>query len=113
MNSETLSKTRRYKRISFPNGMFVVWYDGRETHVSRLKTLGMGGLFLSVPFLSVSSAPPVGTNLTLVFEALGGGFQAEGIVRDVVPGEGIGVEFTRMATRDRILLEALLGRLLH
>ncbi len=108
MTRESLCGTRRYQRISLPTGMFAVWYGGGEQEVSRVKTLGMGGLFLSV-----SNAPPVGVNLRLVFEVPGGSVQAEGVVRDIVLGEGMGVEFTRMAPQDRILLERLLTRLLR
>jgi len=35
----------------------------------------------------------------------------EAIVRDVTPGEGMGLEFTRLNTRDRVLMEILLRRL--
>lgn len=108
MTTENPCGTRRYQRISLPTGMFVAWYGGGEQQVSRVKTLGMGGLFLSV-----CDAPPVGANLRLVFEVPGGSVQVEGVVRNIVPGEGIGVEFTRMAPRDRILLERLLRRLLR
>ena len=38
---------RRYRRIELPNGMTVTWYGGGDQQVSRVKTLGMGGLFLS------------------------------------------------------------------
>lgn len=88
--------------------MFVAWYGGGEQQVSRVKTLGMGGLFLSV-----CNAPQVGANLRLAFEVPGGSVQAEGVVRSIVPGEGIGVEFTWIAPRDRILLDRLLRRLLR
>jgi hypothetical protein len=108
MTRDTPCGTRRYQRISLPIGMFVAWYGGGEQQVSRVKTLSMGGLFLSV-----CNAPPVGANLRLAFEVPGGSVQAEGVVRNIVPGEGIGVEFTRMAPRDRILLERLLRRLLR
>lgn len=100
--------TRRYQRISLPKGMCVVWYGGGEQQTSRVKTLGKGGLFISA-----SSAPPLGTNVILVFDVPGGSVQADGIVRNIAPGEGMGVEFTRMGPRDRILLERLLRRLLQ
>jgi hypothetical protein len=108
MTKETLCGTRQYQRISLPNGMFVAWYGGGEQQVSRVKTLGMGGLFLSV-----SNAPPVGASLRLAFEVPGGSVQAEGVVRNIAPGEGMGVEFTWIAPRDRILLDRLLRRLLR
>jgi hypothetical protein len=88
--------------------MFVAWYGGGEQQVSRVKTLSMGGLFLS-GFNTLS----VGTNLRLVFEVPGGSVQAEAVVRNIAHGEGIGVEFTKMGPRDRVLLERLLRRLLR
>lgn len=104
----TACVTRRYQRITLPKGMFVAWYGGGEQQVSRAKTLGMGGVFLSV-----SNPPPIGANLRLAFEVPGGSVRAEGIVRNVVPGDGMGVEFTKLTPRDRILLERLLRRLLR
>jgi PilZ domain len=70
--------------------------------------LGMGGLFISV-----SDPPPMGTKLRLSFEVPGGNVQAEAIVRNIVPGEGMGVEFKKLRLKDRILLEKLLKRLLQ
>ena len=55
----------------------------------------------------------VGTDLTLVFEVPGGMILAEAVVRNVVPGEGMGVEFTKMNAQSRVLLEELLTRLLR
>jgi hypothetical protein len=107
MANETLCGTRRYQRVSLPTGMFVAWYGGGEQQVSRVKTLGMGGLFVSG-----SDAPPVGTSLRLVFEVPGGSVQAEGVVQNVAPSAGMGVEFIKMAPRDRMFLERLLRRLL-
>ncbi len=108
MATETPCRTRRHQRISLPNGMFVAWYGGGDQQVSRVKTLGMGGVFLSV-----SRVRPVGTSLRLVFEVPGGIVQAEGVVRNVSPDEGMGVEFTKMNPQDRVLLERLLRRLLR
>jgi hypothetical protein len=87
--------------------MSVAWYGGGDQQVSRVKTLGMGGVFLSG-----SRVKPLGTNLKLVFQVPGGIVQAEAIVRSVSPGEGMGVEFTEINPQDRVLLERLLKRLL-
>jgi hypothetical protein len=38
---------------------------------------------------------------------------AEAVVRNIVPGEGMGVEFTKMNPQIRELLEGLLTRLLR
>ena len=84
------------------------WYGGDLQLFSRVKTLGMGGLFISAP-----NPPPVGTKLRLAFEVPGGSVWAEAVVRDIIPGEGLGVEFTRMDLGDKLLLQKLLNRLLQ
>ena len=74
---ESTRQTRRFPRITLPNGMRVSWHGADlELHV-RVKTLGMGGLFISV-----SEPPAVGTKLRLAFEVPGGSVRAEAIVRD-------------------------------
>ena len=99
---------RRYPRISLPKGMFVAWHGGDLQLFSRVRTIGIGGLFISTP-----NPPSVGTKLTLAFEVPGGNVRAEAVVRNILPGEGMGVEFTRMDLGDRMLLQKLLKRLLR
>ncbi len=108
MTQEATSRKRKYRRISLPKGMRVPWHGGDLQLFSRVRTLGMGGLFISVP-----DPPPVGTKLRLSFEVPGGNVQVEAVVRNIVPGEGMGAEFTRLGLKDRILLENLLKRLLR
>lgn len=86
----------------------MTWYGGELQLFSPVKTLGMGGLFISAP-----NPPPVGTKLRLGFEVPGGSVWAEAVVRDIIPGEGLGVEFTRMDLGDKLLLQKLLNRLLQ
>jgi len=99
---------RRYQRISLPKGMFVAWYGGGDHQTSRVKTLGRGGVFIDS-----SNPAAVETELRLVFEVPGGTVRADGIVRSVLPGKGMGVEFTKLGPQDRILLDRLLKRLLE
>ena len=86
--------------------MSVTWYGGGQQQVSRVQTLSMGGLFLCG-----SITQRVGTDLTLVFEVPGGMILAEAVVRNIVPGEGMGVEFTKMNPESQALLDELLTRL--
>jgi len=86
----------------------VTWYGGDLQLLSPVKALGMGGLFISAP-----NPPPVGTKLRLAFEVPGGSVWAEAVVRDLIPGEGLGVEFTRIDLGDKLLLQKLLNRLLQ
>jgi hypothetical protein len=108
MNETAICQKRLYPRISLPKGMFVAWHGGDLQLFSRVRTIGMGGLFVSTP-----NPPPVGTKLILAFEVPGGNVRAEAVVRNVVPGQGMGVEFTRMDLKDKILLQKLLKRLLR
>ena len=84
------------------------WYGGDLQLFSRVKTLGMGGLFISA-----IDPPPVGTKIRLAFEVPGGSVKADAIVRDIIPGEGLGVEFTRMDLGGKLLLQKLMNRLLN
>src|SRR6202040_450284 len=72
MIEEVPRQKRQYPRISLPKGMYVAWHGGDLQLFSRVRTLGMGGLFISVP-----NPPPVGTKLRLAFEVPGGNVQAE------------------------------------
>lgn len=107
MTTETHRDARRHERISLPKGMSVAWYGGGQQQVSRVKSLSMGGVFLCG-----SNTLRLGTDLMLVFEVPGGMVLAEAIVRNVVPGEGMGVEFVNMNPQSRLLLGELLRRLL-
>jgi hypothetical protein len=108
MSTESVCGTRRHQRISLPQGMSVTWYGSGRQQVSRVKMLSMGGLFLCG-----SNTLRVGMDLTLVFEVPGGMVLADAVVRNIVPGEGMGVEFTKMNPQCRVLLEGLLARLLR
>ena len=108
MSKQAPPRTRRHERILLPKGMTVAWYGGGQQQVSRVKTLGMGGLFVCG-----SITQPVRASLTLVFQVPGGVIQAEAVVRNVVPGEGMGVEFVKMNDESRLLLAQLLKRLLR
>jgi PilZ domain len=107
MTEEIRPGARRYERISLPKGMTVAWYGGGQQQTSRVKTLGMGGVFLCGTTLRV------GEELKLVFEVPGGTILADAVVRNIVVGEGMGVEFTKMSDQSRALLEQLLTRLLR
>lgn len=108
VTEETGRETRRHPRIALPRGMFVTWLGNDLQLYSRVQTLSMGGLFISVVH-----PPPLGTKLRLAFAVPGGSVRAEAIVRHIVPGEGIGVEFTQMDSQDKRLLQGLLDRLLR
>ena len=97
---------RRYPRIGLPRGMSVAWQAGGERVISRVGTIGLGGLFI---YTKKSAA--VGDVIKLVFDVPGGEVRARAVVRSYEPGRGMGVEFTAMQLEARARLTQLLRRL--
>ncbi len=103
----TAARGRRYPRVGLPKGMLIAWQSGGERIISRVATLGLGGLFISTP-----NPPAVGEIVKLIFEVPGGEVRARAVVRSSQPGRGMGVEFTAMGHEARARLHRLLKRLL-
>jgi len=101
------NRKRRYARVGLPQGMLVAWQGVGQRIVSRVSTLGLGGLFIRT-----AQPPPIGDIVRLFFEVPGGEVRARAVVRDSKPGHGMGVEFTSMGHEDRARLDRLLKRLL-
>src|SRR5260370_16022924 len=97
---------RRYPRITMTKGMLVAWQciDGKG--ISRIVTLGLGGLFASTP-----DPAPVGTLLKLLFDVQGGEVRARAIVKNIKPGEGMAVGVIDMGYEDPPRLNPLVQRL--
>jgi PilZ domain-containing protein len=106
MSAASGENKRRYPRVQLPKGMWVAWDNGGRRWASRVQTLGLGGLFISIP-----DPPAVGTVVRLLFDVPSGEVRAKAIVRNVEPGQGMGVEFREMAMEDRARLQQLLKRL--
>ena len=104
----TASQNRRYPRIHLPKGMLVAWQASGERVVSRIGTLGLGGLFIRTP-----EPAAVGETIKLFFELPGGEVRARAVVRHSEPGKGMGVAFTAMGQEARARLYQLLKRLLN
>lgn len=100
--------SRRYGRLGLPKGMLVAWQASGKRTVSRVATLGLGGIFISTP-----KPPPVGEIVRLVFDVPSGEVRARAIVRSSLAGRGMGVEFTAMDLEARAHLDRLLKRLLR
>ena len=98
---------RRYPRIGLPRGMFIAWQGPGERLVSRVATLGLGGLYIST-----ADPPEVGDLVQVFFEVPGGEVRARAVVRVSEPGKGMGIEFTAMSTEARGRIHQLLRRLI-
>ena len=97
---------RRYSRVVLPKGMLIAWQHSGGRCVSRVATLGLGGLFITTP-----DPVPVGTLVKIVFDVPGGEVRARGIVKNVKTGEGMAVAFIDMGYADRARLDQLLKKL--
>jgi hypothetical protein len=98
---------RRYPRIGLPRGMFIAWQGPGTRVVSRVATLGLGGLYINTP-----NPPPAGELVQVFFEVPGGEVRARAVIRISEPGKGMGVEFTAMSTEARGRIRQLVSRLL-
>jgi tetratricopeptide (TPR) repeat protein len=84
--------------------MLVAWRSGSQQGVSRLGTMGLGGLFLQTP-----NPPSAGSTLELLFDvATGTEVRARAVVRNSRPGKGMGVKFVHMRAEDRSRLNQFL-----
>jgi hypothetical protein len=106
MTQEPDEKARRYPRIGLPRGIVVAWQAGGARVVSRVGTLGLGGLFIFT-----KKPAGVGDVLKLVFDVPGGEVRARAVVRSVEANKGMGIEFTSMQPEARARLTQLLRRL--
>lgn len=108
MATESIDGQRRYPRVGLPKGPFVAWQAGGERVISRVTTIGLGGLYICT-----SKPAEIGAILKLLFELPSGEVRARAVVRSVEANKGMGVEFTGMGYEARARLHQLLKRLLE
>ena len=107
-SQETYAAKRRYPRIRLPKGMLVAWQYGASRGVSRVTTMGLGGLFITTP-----EPAPIGTLVRLIFDLPGGEVRARATVRDMKDGEGMAVAFIAMDYAARARLDQMMKLLLR
>jgi PilZ domain len=96
-------EVRRYTRVGLPEGMLVAWEHSGIRKISRVGVLALGGIFITTP-----EPPPVGEVIRVIFEVPGGEVRARAMVRDCLPGKGMGIEFTAMGPDARARLNRLM-----
>jgi hypothetical protein len=106
LGQETKTVKRRFPRVKLPKGMLVAWQHTGGRSVSRVATLGLGGLFIST-----SDPPSIGAVVKIVFDVPGGEVRARAIVKNVKAGQGMAVAFIEMGYADRARLDQLLKKL--
>jgi hypothetical protein len=97
---------RRTSRFDSPEGVWVYWrYAGRDD-TSRVKNLGVAGLFIETKRRAM-----VGGKAEIDFLVREGAIRAEAVIKRVETGKGIGVKFTAVKESDHRVLVAVLNRL--
>jgi hypothetical protein len=99
--------TRRLNsRVESGKSVWVYWESNRDRDVSRIANLSVGGLFIETP-----KVERVGAITKVHFLVSEGQIRADGVVRHVKPGGGLGLKFEAVSERDRPNLAALMRRL--
>jgi len=107
--TENGDHNRRFPRIATPNGVWVAWQqDGQRQSVCRVCDLNVGGLFIATP-----APASIGAVISVLFSVPEGEIRGHATVRNVRPGEGMGVQFTAMGGQDTERLRRLVARLLE
>ena len=105
---KVIAKSRRqHKRIETPEGVWVLWKCGRTEDTSRVKDLGVGGLFLET-----KKVCPVDATLELHFLVQDGEIRASASVRFITEGVGMGVQFKTIRSEDQQRFAAMIRRII-
>lgn len=96
---------RLSSRIEAPPGLWVYWLCDGRADVSTVQNLSLGGVFLNTP-----KTRPIESRAEIHFCVHEGQIRAEGIVRHVAPGRGLGLRFTAIKEADRSRLIRLMDR---
>ena len=107
MAKEKTKADRRHQRIATPKGVWVAWQDGKQQNVSRVRDLNLGGLFIATP-----TPLALGSTVTILLSVPEGEIRSRATVRNIVPGEGMGVQFTEISHQDQVRVDKLVTRLL-
>lgn len=99
---------RLHNRVETRQGVWVYWGCEKLEDTSRVRDLGMGGLFVAT-----QKALAVGARLELDFLVQEGAIRAAATVRHTKPGRGMGLKFTSVRSEDLQHLAKLVDRWAH
>ena len=97
---------RLTNRVEAGTDVWVYWECSHRKDISRVRNVGMGGLFLETPHRFAK-----GLTARLHFLVDEGQIRAEAAVRHVAPGKGLGMRFVAVQQQDASQLAALMNRL--
>ena len=97
-----------HKRVQTPNGVWVLWKCGRIEDRSRVKDLGVGGLFIET-----KKVCPINATVELHFLVQDGEIRASATVRFTTSDSGMDLQFKTVRGEDRERFAAMLKRLIR
>jgi PilZ domain len=107
MSNQGSRHDRRHQRVATPKGVWVAWQGDKQQNVSRVRDLNVGGMFIATP-----TPLSQGTILPVLMSVPEGEIRGKVTVRNLVTGEGMGVQFTEINAENQARLERLVARLL-
>jgi len=107
MTRDNSQANRRNPRVATPKGVWVAWQNDKQQNVSRVRDLNVGGMFIATP-----TPLAAGTVLPLLMSVPEGEIRGKATVRNLIPGEGMGVQFTEIGAESQARLDKLVARLL-
>ena len=108
MQRQVLKSRRQHKRIPTPDGVWVLWKCGRTEDTSRVKDLGVGGVFVET-----KKTCPVGGTVELHFLVPDGEVRASATVRFVLSGTGMGLQFKAVRGEDQARFTTMMKRIIE
>jgi len=98
---------RRYPRAKPPTSVVAAWQAGTQRGVSFVDSIGVGGLFVRT-----KERVPLRCPVQILLDLPVGQVRARAIVRRVLEGQGMAVEFIAMDPTDRARLFQQMSALL-
>jgi len=108
VNKQVVKSRRHHKRVETPDGVWVLWKCGRAEDTSRVKDLGVGGVFVET-----KKACPVGGTVDLHFLVPDGEVRASATVRFVLSGVGMGLQFKAVRGEDQTRFASMIKRIIE
>lgn len=106
MRPASIPSRRFTTRVPAPGDVWVYWQCRGRDHVSIVRNMSMGGLFIETP-----QVEPSGMVTRLDFLVAEGQIRADAVVRHAQAGAGLGLKFLALTAQDRPKLAALITRL--
>lgn len=102
----TIHSRRMTSRVDLPEGLWVYWWCNEHEDLSRVRNLGIGGLYIET-----AKVRPTGVKTNLDFLVPEGRIRTEAAVCHAKERNGMGLKFIAVSEADRANLAALLVRL--